>query len=699
MTTSATTSATYTIESQVATPTFSPVAGSYSSAQTVSISTTSSGATIYYTTNGSTPTTSSTVYSGPITVSASETLKAYATKSGYFDSNVATAAYIIGSGGGGGVSFGSGFTAGSMVLNGTAAINPPALSLTTTNPGFQTGSAWFPTALNIQKFTTDFTFQLSAGSPTADGFTFAIQGNSTAAIGGTGGGLGYLNIGKSVAVKFDLYDNAGEGVDSTGLFTNGQNPTVPAADMTSSGIDLHSGHRFAVHIVYDGTNLTMTITDTSSSTLTFTTTWQVDIVGALGGANTAFVGFTGGTGGYTANQNILTWTMSSTSGGGGTVTMPTFSEGTGTYLGTQTVTLSDTTSGATIFYTLDGSQPGTSAGGSTQQYSGPLTVSSSETIKALATASGMTTSATTSATYTIESQVVTPAFSPGQGTYTSAQTVSISTTSGATIYYTTNGSTPTTSSTVYSGPITVSASETLKAYATKSGYFDSNVATAAYTIGSGGGGGVSFGSGFTAGSMVLNGNAAINSPALSLTTTSPTFQAGSAWFPTAVNVQKFTTDFTFQLSAGSPTADGFTFAIQGNSTAVIGGTGGGLGYGNIGKSVAVKFDLYNNAGEGTDSTGLYLNGVDPTMPAVDMTSSGVDLHSGHVFSVHIVYDGSNLTMTITDTTNTALTFTNTWTAVNIVGVVGANTAFVGFTGGTGGYTANQSIRTWTYTVN
>jgi hypothetical protein len=361
--------------------------------------------------------------------------------------------------------------------------------------------------------------------------------------------------------------------------------------------------------------------------------------------------------------------------------------------------LSDTTSGATIFYTLDGSQPGTSAGGSTQQYSGPLTVSSTETIKALATASGMTTSGTASATYTIQSQVATPTFSPGAGSYSSAQTVSISTTSsGATIYYTTNGSTPTSSSTVYSGPITVSATETLKAIAAESGFFDSKVATAAYTIGAGGGGGVGFGSGFTAGSMVLNGNAAINGTALSLTTTSPTFQVASAWFPTALNVQKFTTDFTFQLSAGSPTADGFTFAIQGNSTAALGGSGGKLGYGNIGSSVAMKFDLYNNAGEGTDSTGLYLNGVGPSAPAADMTSSGVDLHNGHIFSVHTVYDGTNLAMTITDTSNTALTFTQSW-PVNIPGTVGANTAFVGFTGATGGYTANQSVRTWTYTVN
>jgi hypothetical protein len=705
MTTSGTASATYTIETQVATPTFSPAAGSYSSTQTVSISTTSPApTTIYYTTNGSTPTTSSAVYSAPITISATETVKAYATKSGYFDSNVATGVYTIGSGGGGGIGFSNGFTPGSMTLNGNAAINTPNLSLTTNNGTFQASSAWYPTPVNIQNFTTDFTFQISAGTQTADGLTFTLQNGSTTALGGAGGSLGYATaVTNSVAVKFDLYSNSGEGPDSTGLYVNGTIPTVPAVDMTGSGVDLHSGDTFHVHMTYDGTNLAMTITDTATSA-TFSHTWQVNIPTTIG-SNTAYAGFTGATGGYTSNQNILSWTMSSNSGGGGgTVATPTFSPAAGTYLGTQTVTLSDSTSGATIFYTLDGSQPGTSAGGSTQQYSGPLTVSSTETIKALATASGMTTSGTASATYTIETQVATPTFSPAAGSYSSTQTVSISTTSPAptTIYYTTNGSTPTTSSAVYSAPITISATETVKAYATKSGYFDSNVATAVYTIGSGGGGGVGFGNGFTAGSMVLNGNgngnAAINGSALSLTTTSPTFQATSAWFPTALNIQKFTTDFTFQLSAGSPTADGFTFAIQGNSTAAIGGSGGALGYGTIGKSAGVKFDLYSNSGEGPDSTGLYQNGVSPTMPAADMTSSGVDLHSGHVFAVHIVYDGTNLTMTITDTTNTALTFTTSW-PVNIPGDVGGNTAFVGFTGGTGGYTANQSVLTWTYTVN
>jgi RHS repeat-associated protein len=88
-------SATYTAYSAAATPTFSPVAGTYTSWQTVTISDTTSGATIYYTTNGTTPTTSSTIYTSPITVSSSETLKAISTANYYTTSAVGTAAYTI----------------------------------------------------------------------------------------------------------------------------------------------------------------------------------------------------------------------------------------------------------------------------------------------------------------------------------------------------------------------------------------------------------------------------------------------------------------------------------------------------------------------------------------------------------------------------------------------------------------------------
>lgn len=84
----------------VATPVFSPPGGSYSGAQTVAISTATAGASIRYTTDGSTPTASSTLYTGPVNVPASRTLKAIGLKSGLATSAIAAAVYTIGGGGG-----------------------------------------------------------------------------------------------------------------------------------------------------------------------------------------------------------------------------------------------------------------------------------------------------------------------------------------------------------------------------------------------------------------------------------------------------------------------------------------------------------------------------------------------------------------------------------------------------------------------
>jgi hypothetical protein len=167
---------------------------------------------------------------------------------------------------------------------------------------------------------------------------------------------------------------------------------------------------------------------------------------------------------------------------GSVAASPTFSPAGGTYNSAQLVTLTDATSGAAIYYTTDGVTAPTT--GSTK-YSGAIAVASSETIQAIAVASGYANSAVSSAAYTISQPVAaSPTFSPAGGTYNSAQPVTLTdATSGAAIYYTTDGVTaPTTGSTKYSGAIAVASSETIQAIAAASGYANSAVSSAAYAI-------------------------------------------------------------------------------------------------------------------------------------------------------------------------------------------------------------------------
>jgi Chitobiase/beta-hexosaminidase C-terminal domain len=78
----------------LATPTFIPGSGTYSSSQLVSIFASGS---IHYTTDGSTPTPASALYTGPITVSSNETLSAIAVSPGFANSAIGTATYLFSS--------------------------------------------------------------------------------------------------------------------------------------------------------------------------------------------------------------------------------------------------------------------------------------------------------------------------------------------------------------------------------------------------------------------------------------------------------------------------------------------------------------------------------------------------------------------------------------------------------------------------
>jgi hypothetical protein len=219
--------------------------------------------------------------------------------------------------------------------------------------------------------------------------------------------------------------------------------------------------------------------------------------------------------------------------------------------------------------------------------------------------------------------------------------------------------------------------------------------------------GFDFSTGFTASAgLTRNGTAAVSGTALRLTSGLAN-QAGSAFSTGRINTSRFSTRFDFRLT--NPAADGITFTIQNSAATALGPSGGGLGFGpdttggtgGIASSIAVKFDLYNNQGEGINSTGLFLNGAAPTVGGVapalgsnDLTGSGIDLHSGHTFRAHIAYDGSRLLVTITDLT-TGATATQAY-LIDLASVLGGSTAFVGFTGGTGGLTATQDVLSWWY---
>jgi hypothetical protein len=195
----------------------------------------------------------------------------------------------------------------------------------------------------------------------------------------------------------------------------------------------------------------------------------------------------------------------------------------------------------------------------------------------------------------------------------------------------------------------------------------------------------------TADGLTLNGRAKIAGRNLQLTD-GGNVQAGSAFATDPVNITQFTTHFTFLLQKGpssSQAADGITFTVQGLGPTALGRTGGDLGYGGIGRSVAVKLDLYPFS-----LTGLYTNGALPVGSDTALGGYGITL-ADHLGEAELSYDGSQLTVTITDLV-TGGTFSQSY-AVNIPALVSGPVAYVGFTGATGGWTAIQSISSWRFT--
>jgi alpha-tubulin suppressor-like RCC1 family protein len=161
------------------------------------------------------------------------------------------------------------------------------------------------------------------------------------------------------------------------------------------------------------------------------------------------------------------------------VATPNASPGAGTYTSPQTVTLTVGTSGATIRYTTDGTDPTEVS----TAYTAPLAIGTTTTLKAAGFKAGWAMSDIRTATYTMNfGTLAAPTLAPAPANYVDSVSVTITAAEGATIRYTTNGSTPTPSSTLYTGPVGLTQTTTLKAKAWKVDYTESPVATGTYTL-------------------------------------------------------------------------------------------------------------------------------------------------------------------------------------------------------------------------
>lgn len=406
----------------VPTPTFLPAPGTYHSVQSVTISDAMAGAKIYYTLDGTLPTTNSPMYTTPIQLSSATKIYAMATYPGYPRSSVALGAYSI-----------LLPTAPAPTFWPTPSTYSSAQSVTMSNtaglPMYYTRDGSTPTTSSVL-----YAGPISVTKNTTINAITAASGYLTSAVSsGT-----YLIQGP--APTFSL---------ASGTYYTAQNVVIS---------DAISGA--TIYYTTNGAPPTTSSTACANPcTITVTTTITLRAIASGGGY-------------ASSNVAVATYTIAAST--------PTFSPAAGTYYAPQTVTISEATPGVTIYYSTTGF-PSTSSPSCASPCT--VTVATTTAIRAMAVGNGISQSNTAVAVYTIAAN--TPTFSPGPGSYATAQNVIISdTTPSVTIYYTIDGTFPTTSSPSCANPCTVAiaATSTLRAMAAGNGIAQSGTAVGTYTI-------------------------------------------------------------------------------------------------------------------------------------------------------------------------------------------------------------------------
>jgi hypothetical protein len=360
------------------------------------------------------------------------------------------------------------------------------------NLGWSAAGQWFRYTVNVATAGTyTVTFEVAAESAIADAFHLSNSSGTnlsgSVAVPNTGGWQKWATVTATVTLPAGVQtltlnqDAAGWNIDSMAFASSG--PTTPTPTFSP----------VAGNYPYSGINVVISDSD-AAATIYCTTDGTTPI-----SSSSSFVYNGNGPLGISYNETLKAIAVDPALANSPLATAaytiqagsPTFSPVAGSYVGPETVTIENQyLGGSVVYYTVTSGTTGTPPTNKSTNSSSstiPITVSSTETIEAYGTHGGNSQSLTTIATYTITSVPGTPTFSPASGVYTGPQLVIINEPSlNTTIYYTTDGSAPTTSSTVYNTgtAITVSSTETLNAIAVSvvTGYSSSPIGTATYTL-------------------------------------------------------------------------------------------------------------------------------------------------------------------------------------------------------------------------
>jgi glucose/arabinose dehydrogenase len=204
--------------------------------------------------------------------------------------------------------------------------------------------------------------------------------------------------------------------------------------------------------------------------------------------------------------------------------------------------------------------------------------------------------------------------------------------------------------------------------------------------------------------LALNGNASQTANRLRLVPDID-YGKGSAFYKQALAIDRntsFSTQFQFQLTGGQGTngADGFAFILQNspNGATSLGAFGGELGYGGIGKSIAIEFDTYQNGYDANNNNISILRDGDVGTP-ITTAPAAFDLNSGNPLTAWVEYSSTTKTLQVfLANSNTKPATAALSTTIDLTTALG-DRAYLGFSGATGGLTNAEDIQNWTFSSN